>query len=275
VVYSLIRKLEIGNKLLEGDRERLGALGGATVRILPRKNLIDEDDIPATAHLVLDGFACRYKILRDGRRAILAFLLPGDFCDLHLALLGHMDHAIGTITSCTFARVPFATIEDLTVNHPRISRALWWATLWDEAIMREWLASMGQRAAGPQLAHLMCELFIRLQITGHVAANSFAFPFTQEELGDTLGISSVHVNRVLQQLREEALITLHARKLTILDFPRLLRYAGFKSSYLHLPAVRPIETSSATPPPRQPIGGQPILADWSGPAEDSASSAEP
>jgi CRP-like cAMP-binding protein len=240
-VYSLIRKLEIGNTLLETDRARLEGLVGATVRILPRQNVVDEDDIPGSAHLVLDGFACRYKVLRDGRRAILAFLLPGDFCDLHLALLGRMDHAIGTISACTFARIPFASIEELTFNHPRIARALWWSTLWDEAIMREWLASMGQRAAGPQLAHLICELFIRLQITGNVIDNSFAFPFTQEELGDTLGISSVHVNRVLQQLREKALIILHARRLTILDSQRLLKFAGFKSSYLHIPAQRPIE----------------------------------
>jgi CRP-like cAMP-binding protein len=242
VTHALIRKLEASKTLLPADVARLEGAFTATFTIPAHQDLSRENELPRNVHLLTEGFACRYKMFPDGRRAILAFLLPGDFCDLHFALLGRMDHAICSITPCTLARISFATITELTRDYPGIARAFWWASLVDKAILREWLASMGQRSAGPQLAHLICELFVRLQIIGRAGADSFTFPFTQEELGDTLGISSVHVNRVLHQLREDRLISLQGRVLTILDLPRLEQFAGFNRDYLH---AAPLES---TPP---------------------------
>jgi CRP-like cAMP-binding protein len=235
---ALIRRLDAGATLLPTDRARLEVATSATIACPPRHDVTRDNDLPQHVHLVVEGFACRYKILPEGRRAILALLLPGDFCDFNAVLLGRMDHAVATITACTIAKIPFQTISELTTNHPRIARAFWWATLADAAITREWLASMGQRSAAPQLAHLICELFTRLQIIGRVDGESFSFPFTQEELGDTLGMTSVHVNRVLNQLRDEGLVSLHARVLTILDLPRLVQISGFDRSYLHSLPVR-------------------------------------
>jgi CRP-like cAMP-binding protein len=233
----LIMKLEHGAYLNPEDRAILEAITANRHQVGAREDLIQECEPPENVNLVLEGFACRYKTLTDGRRSIVAYFVPGDFCDLHVAILGKMDHSIGTITPCTVVQIPRATIEELT-GHPRIVRALWWATLVDAAILREWLASMGRRQADQQLAHLLCELLIRLQVVGHATGNSYQLPMTQEELADTLGISAVHVNRVLQLLREDGLIVLQGRTLTIPDVDRLMEFAEFDSTYLHLRDAR-------------------------------------
>ncbi len=239
----LIRKLEYGARLNDEDRAILQDLCSRTRRIAAKQDIICEGERPEDVHLIIEGFACRYKLLADGRRQILAFLVPGDFCDLHVAILGEMDHSIMTLSPCTVVDVPVHTIEDLTRNHPRITRALWWATLADEGTLREWLVNMGQRPADRQMAHLFCELLVRLQAVGVTSDDSYEFPLTQEELGDTLGLSTVHVNRMLQQLREDNLVMLRGKTLTIPDLDRLMDYAGFTPNYLHL---RPGETTPAS-----------------------------
>jgi CRP-like cAMP-binding protein len=229
-----IRKLEHANTLLDSDRVRLQSVALPTRKIAAREDVIREGDNPENVNLVLEGIACRYKYLPNGRRAIVAFLLPGDFCDLHVAILGSMDHAIGALTPCTIAEIPRTTIDDLTDNWPRIARALWWATLVDEGILREWLVNLGQRPSDRKLAHLFCELQARLQIVGLASENEFPLPLTQEELGDTLGLSTVHVNRVLQQMREDGLIRLQGRTANIPDLARLKEFGEFNPNYLHL-----------------------------------------
>lgn len=229
----LILKLEHGARLTDEDRRLLRSVAVETRLVDARQDLIREGEVPDAVHLVLDGFACRYKMLDDGGRSIVAFLLPGDFCDLHVAILGHMDHSIGTLAPCIVVEIPRVKIEELT-THPRIARALWWATLVDEAILREWLVSMGRRPAHKQLAHLLCELLFRLRAVGRASDGMFELPVTQEELGDALGVSTVHVNRVLQQLREDGLISLQGRLVTILDLPALTRFSTFNPNYLHL-----------------------------------------
>jgi CRP-like cAMP-binding protein len=200
----------------------------------PREYIIREGDRPENVHVILEGFACRYKHLPDGGRQVMAYLVPGDACDLHIAILGEMDHAIGTLTACRVAYLPQKVIEDLTTERPAIARALWWATLVDEAILREWLVGMGRRAADKRLAHLLCELLIRLQAVGQATETSFDFPLTQAELADALGISTVHVNRMVQTLREDGLITLAGKHLEIPEPERLKAFAEFDPSYLHL-----------------------------------------
>lgn len=169
----------------------------------------------------------------------MAFLVPGDFCDLHVAILGAMDHGIATLSGCTVVDIPVLTVEDLTSNHARINRALWWATLVDEGILREWLVNMGRREAPQRLAHLFCELLVRLQTVNLAKDDSYDLPLTQSELGDTLGLSSVHVNRSLQGLRSQGLLTFERGRLSILDVPRLALFAGFDRSYLHLDQRQP------------------------------------
>jgi CRP-like cAMP-binding protein len=229
-----IVKLEHGAELSDKDRQALEGAIGNVRQVGARTDLIEEGDRPDNVHAILEGFACRYKVLPDGQRQIMAWLVPGDLCDLHVSILGEMDHAIGTLASCKIAFIPHDTVEDLTSKHPAINRALWWATLVDEGTLREWLVNMGRRPADRQMAHLFCELFVRLDSVGLTNGTSFDFPLTQEELGDTLGVSTVHVNRMLQQLRADGLIELKGKTLTILDFERLKEFADFDPNYLHL-----------------------------------------
>ena len=229
----LIRKLGHGADLTKVDHNRLIGLG-ATRQVGAGQRIIEQGDRPEDVHLVLSGFACRYKVLRNGKRQIMALLVPGDFCDLHVAILEAMDHGIAALSPCTIADLPRTTILDLTENYPRIARALSWATLLDEAILREWLVNMGQREAHRQLAHLFCELLLRLQMAGIGDANGYRLQITQEDLADVLGLTSVHVNRTLQSLREEGLIALRNRRLDIPDVERLKAYCDFDPAYLHL-----------------------------------------
>ncbi|XYD07412.1 Crp/Fnr family transcriptional regulator [Methylobacterium sp. NMS12] len=230
----LIMKLEYGARLTDEDRTVLHDLTRKTRRVARRVDISPEGERPENVHLIVEGFASRYKTLADGRRQIVALLVPGDFCDLHVAILGEMDHSIGTEWGCTIVDIPRSAIEDLAAHHPRITQALWWATLVDEGTLREWLVNMGQRDADRQMAHLFCELFVRLQVVGLVRENSFELPITQDDLADTLGITGVHVNRVLQDLRGQGLLEWRSKRLHIPDVERLMAFAEFDPKYLHL-----------------------------------------
>lgn len=230
----LVSKLSHGASLSEADVARLTEISAPMAKVPPHTDLIREGDRPDKVQLVMSGIACRYKILPDGGRQIMAFLLPGDICDLHVTLLGHMDHSIATVSACDVVAIPRDTILELTNHHPAITRALWWSTLVDEAILREWLVGMGQRSAEKRLAHLFCEIFLRMQVAGMANGNSILFPLTQSELGDTLGLSVVHVNRMIQNLREDGLISLDRKVLEVHDMPGLMRAGGFDPNYLHL-----------------------------------------
>jgi CRP-like cAMP-binding protein len=229
----LIRRLENFTRLSDSDKRMLeGAVRGVR-QFSPRQDIIREDDPPGGVHLVLEGFACRYKHLEDGRRQIMAYFLPGDFCDLHVFVLKRMDHNLGALTLCTVADIPRETILDL-LSQPRIAQALWWATLVDEATLREWLVNLGQRTALERIANVLVELFVRLKAVGLTQGNRCELPVTQAELADSSGLSSVHVNRMVQQLRAEGLIQLRGRTLTILDPEGLKAAAMFNPNYLHL-----------------------------------------
>lgn len=229
----LTRKLEAFGPLPEADRRLLDDVVRKTRDYGAREDLIREGDTPQDVHLVLEGFACRYKLLADGRRHIMAYLVPGDFCDLHVFILRAMDHTIATLSPCKVVTIPRDRVLELT-NRPAIARALWWCALVDEATLREWLVNIGARSAERRIAHLLCELLVRLRVVGLADGGAYELPLTQTELADTMGLSNVHVNRVLQHLRAEGLITLKDRQLVVQDVPRLEAFSGFDPNYLHL-----------------------------------------
>ncbi len=234
----VIAKLEHGANLTEADRAKLRQIVSTSRQVPGRVTLIREGEEPRGSHLVLEGIACRYKMLPDGSRQILAYLLPGDICNSDVQILDAMDHCIATISECSVADISSDMINDLTQNYPNISRALHWSALADESTLREWLVSMGRRNAIDQLAHLFCELLVRLRAIAMTSEDSYELPLTQEELGDALGLSVVHVNRILHTLREEGLISFKGKLLTILDLERLKQRAGFNPDYLHLCSPR-------------------------------------
>ncbi|MBO0905614.1 Crp/Fnr family transcriptional regulator [Jiella sonneratiae] len=230
----LIRKLSIASDFTESDNRALNDVIVEPHSVAPKQDIIRTGDRPENVHLVMDGIACRYKIMPNGDRQIVAFLLPGDFCDLHVAILGEMDHGIATLSPCKMIEIPRTTINDLTENYPRITRALWWATLVDEAILREWIAGIGQRMADKRIAHLFCELYLRLKTVGQTEDHSFTLPITQQELADALGISIVHANRMLMDLRTRNIMVMRGKHVKILNYDALKAFAEFSPDYLHL-----------------------------------------
>jgi CRP-like cAMP-binding protein len=184
--------------------------------------------------LLLEGWAARVKDLAGGQRQIAELNVAGDFTDLHGFTLKRLDHDVVTVTPCRVAIVPHERLLELTERYPHLTRVYWFATNLDAAIHREWTLSLGRRDALARTAHLFCEMFVRLRIVGLTGAGGYDFPLTQVELGECLGLTSVHVNRTLQELRRRGLIELRARRLAILDWKGLQRAAEFDDSYLYL-----------------------------------------
>ncbi|GJE46069.1 Crp/Fnr family transcriptional regulator [Methylobacterium soli] len=231
----LIRKLEQFARLSYDDRHALEEAARQRVRLFdPHQDIIREGDNPDHVNLILEGWACRYKTLEDGRRQIISFFLPGDLCDPHVFVLREMDHSISTITHVRLAEISRDTLLSLTEQHPRITQALWWEMLVHAATQREWTVNLGQRTGLERIGHLLCELFIRLRGVGLTNGDSCALPATQIDLGDATGLSNVHVNRVLQEMRTTGLVMLKGKYLTIPDLERLQRVSLFNVNYLHL-----------------------------------------
>lgn len=234
MVFSLALKLEAFVKLSRDDRAAMERLSRTHREVAPRRDLIREGDAPRFVHLVLEGWACRYKTLPDGRRQIVAFFLPGDFCDLNVYVLREMDHSVGAITKLRVADISREEMDAVTQTHPRITQALWWHELVAAAVQREWTLNVGQRTAFERIAHLMVELFLRLDVVGLTNGDSCDFPLTQNDIADATGLTAVHVNRTLQELRRAGLIVLQGRTLTIPDMAALKNVALFNANYLHL-----------------------------------------
>ncbi|GAA4714946.1 Crp/Fnr family transcriptional regulator [Sphingomonas lutea] len=184
--------------------------------------------------LLLDGWLARVKDLRSGSRQFTGLHVPGDFADLHSFTLGRLDHEVVSLTECRLAIVPHARLKDLMERNPRLARILWSETNLDAAINREWTVSMARRSALARVAHLLCELSIRLEVAGLSDGMTFDFPMTQNELADCLGLTTVHVNRTIQELRKRGLIQLDRRQVTMRDVAALRNIAEFDDSYLYL-----------------------------------------
>ncbi|MGZ8312309.1 MAG: Crp/Fnr family transcriptional regulator [Allosphingosinicella sp.] len=231
----LIQKLKGVVDLPPEDLAAIDAMCLERVRRVPaRRDIIRDGDEPEDVYLIVEGWAARYKVLPDGSRQILAFLIPGDFCDLHVAVLQRMDHGIIALTPCVVAYLDSDKLDRLTSERPVLTKGLWWMTLVDEAVLRQWVVNVGRRDAVEGLAHILCELHVRLRAVGLVEDGSFDLPITQEELADALGMTPVHINRILQRLRADGLIELKSRVLTILDVQRLREVGGFADDYLHI-----------------------------------------
>jgi CRP-like cAMP-binding protein len=233
MMERLAQKLAQRDQLTSGDRAALEALPSTTVSVRKGETLVNEGDRPVESILLLDGMTARFKAFPDGRRQLLALHISGDFVDLHSFLLKTMDHGVLALTPCRITKVPHEAIRRLTEQRPHLTRLLWLNTLLDTAILREWTAGLGRRTALGRAAHLICELALRHQVVGLGGPAGFRFPLTQAELGDALGLSTVHVNRVIQQLRE-GLIVWDGGDLRILDWPALVSLAEFDPGYLYL-----------------------------------------
>lgn len=230
---AFLSKLSGFAALDSAERAMLADVCEASRILPPRYDLIREGDKPGPVFIVLEGWACRYKLLPEGGRQIMAFLMPGDFCDMHVGVLDEMDHNIATITKARIATVPRARMETLIDATANLSHAFWRAQLVDEATLRAWIVSMGRRGSVERVAHLMCELYVRARNIGLAVGDRLAFPLTQVVLADALGLTPVHINRVLRKLRLEGVMEIGRGTLVIADAHKLSRIAGFQDNYLH------------------------------------------
>ncbi len=202
-----------------------------------RVDLLNEGDPPRSPFIMTRGMACRYRILADGRRQILTFLLPGDFCELHSYLLKATDHSAVTLTAGRLVVIERAAITTLIARHPRIGAAIWWCWMQEAAIMRERIVGLGRRSARGRVAYILCELLWRQREVELAEDHTIRLPLTQTDIADALGLTPVHVNRVLQQFRREGLITLAQRYLRLHDMGRLQGLAELTEDYLHLTGI--------------------------------------
>jgi CRP-like cAMP-binding protein len=232
-ISGLIRRLERRKPLAEADREALESLP-CTIRSFPAgAHFVRDGDVPEYCCLLISGFACRYKITGDGARQILSFHMAGEFIDLQNSFLGVADHSAQALCESDAAIVPRQPLRELTLRRPGIGEALWVDTLIDAAIFREWVVNVGRRDSRARVAHILCELSLRMQAAGLAEGHHYKLPITQEQLADAVGLTSVHVNRVLKQLGEEGLISRDRRTIVIEDWRRMRQVGDFNDRYLH------------------------------------------
>lgn len=230
---AFIRKLSAHASFSMEDTGLLQAACNTSHDVPARHDLVREGDKPGPIFVILEGWACRYKLLPEGTRQITAFLMPGDCCDLHASVLETMEHSIATLTPARVATIPRGRMEELIMTRPALMRAFWWTQLVDEDTLRALMVSMGRRDSLQRVAHLMCELSVRARNIGLIDDSRFEMPLTQAVIGDAVGLTAVHVNRVLRKLRLAGVMELAAGSLTITDVRKLALVAGFDDTYLH------------------------------------------
>ena len=233
----LVAKLSRFAALSDEETGVLEALCANQERFSAGVNLADEGDPTRLGFVITRGLACRCRLLADGRRQILTFLIPGDFFDLHTFLFRSMDDSIITIAPTRLATISRDRVIELAARYPRIGAALWWSAMQEAAMLRERIVTLGRRNARGRVAYLLCELVWRQRAVGIGEDYAIRLPLTQLDIADTLGLTAVHVNRVLQAFRREGLITLIQRQLRLLDVGALQNLAGLTQDYLHLSGV--------------------------------------
>ncbi len=234
----LITKLETIAVLSAPAKAALGALPLRLAQFEENADIVRQGDRPHECGLIVEGFVCRYKLLGEGQRQIMSFHIPGDIPDLLSLHLRVMDHSLAALTPVVAGFIPHAAVHELVMAVPEVAAVFWRDTLIDSAVFREWLAGVGRRSAHQRIAHVICEVYVRLRSVGLADGESFQLPVTQVELADSLGLSAVHVNRVLQDLRREGLIDYRGRFVVIGDWPGLKARGDFDPDYLHLRGVQ-------------------------------------
>ena len=230
---ALIKRLRTCSGITDEDLQEIQALP-ITVRQYPAERAVVRDGETATdCCLIVDGFCARSKTITDGKRQIFSIHIPSEIPDLMSLFLHVMDHDLCTLTPCTLGFIAHETMQKLHRRRPNVAEIFWRDTLIDAAMFREWIVNVGQRPAPARLAHVMAELRERLKVIGRADRNSFEMPLTQEQIGEALGVTAVHANRVIKQLREEGVADLHRGRVTVLDEAKFRELADFDNRYLH------------------------------------------
>ncbi|WP_118858346.1 Crp/Fnr family transcriptional regulator [Sphingomonas mesophila] len=230
----LVDKLEYAHVLSEEDRAAVLALPHSLKALEPHSYIVREGDKPTSSCLLRNGFAFRHKVVGDGGRQICSIHMKGDMVDLQNSLLGYADHSVQALTRIEVAFIPREAIRQIAFDRPAVGMAMWFDTLVDGSIFREWITNVGRRKARLRLAHLLCEFSLRLEAAGLGKRDDYTLPMTQEQLADCTGLTSVHVNRTLRGMDADGLLTRTNRSVTVSDWKKLAKVGDFRSAYLHL-----------------------------------------
>jgi CRP-like cAMP-binding protein len=222
-------------QLSEREKQALDESVARVERYPARRTTYHRGELVRQSTLLLSGFMCRYMDDRSGHRQLVAYHIPGDFIDLHGFPLQRLDHDVATITAAEVALVPHERLTAITEELPHLARLLWFSTLLDTAMHREWIFSVGRLDAIGRIAHFLCETHARMAAIGRVGEDgAFEFPLTQQDIGEACGLTSVHVNRTLRRLRADGLIEIGAQQVRLFDPARLARIGEFSPDYLYL-----------------------------------------
>ena len=230
----LVRKLRLRARLGPDDEAALLALPYRRKTLEASTYLVREGDPPNQCAVILSGFAYRQKVTGDGARQIIALLIPGEAVDFQNLFLDVADHSVQMLTRGEVAFVARSEFQELARTRPAVSHAILVKTLVEASIFREWVLNVGRRDSRARLSHVLCELGIRLDALGLAEEYGYELPMTQEQLADALGLTPVHVNRVLKSLEADGLIKRSKRNVSFPDWERLRRVADFSQRYLHL-----------------------------------------
>ena len=235
----MLRKLRLWAPLEKDDEEALLALPHSVLNVGKQRTLIAEGEALSHCWVILSGYCVRFKIVGDGGRQILSIHMYGDLVDLQNALLGVADHGVQAVTECQMAKIPIDAIRALATKRPVVSDALWYDTLVDGSIHREWVANVGRRQGRMRIAHLLCEFALKLEAVSLGKQLKYELPLTQEQLADATGLTPVHVNRMLKSLASDGLIDrVTPTSVAIGDWKRLAAVGDFRPDYLHLDSVQ-------------------------------------
>lgn len=233
-IDKLLMKLRRRDDVSAEEEKRLRQLVEPPQQVAAGTIIIREAEPLSRSTLLCEGLMGRFKDMRDGERQISELHVPGDFLDLHSFTLKSIDHGIIALTDCVFCWAPHAALERVTEELPHLSRLLWMSTNLDAAIHRAWTVSLGRRDALSRTAHFFCELQLRLAVVGMADDGGYALSLTQVDLSECMGLSAVHMNRVLRELRERNLVTFKSGQVRIHDLASLQWTAEFTPGYLFL-----------------------------------------
>jgi CRP-like cAMP-binding protein len=237
-LLPMLAKLKLWIELDEQDQAALLGLPYATKRLGAGQYIVRDGEVPTHSCLLLSGFAYRQKVTGEGGRQIMSIHMKGDVVDLQNSLLRRSDHNVQALTNIDVAFIPVQAVRTLAFDRPNVGKAMWYETLVDASIFREWTLNVGRRQARARTAHLLCEFAMRLEVAGLGTQLNYELPMTQEQLADALGLTPVHVNRTLKALEAEGLIERTRRSVIIRDWKALAAVGDFDPNYLHLEPAR-------------------------------------
>lgn len=237
-LLPMVEKLRLWGDMSSADEAAVLNLPFKIRRLRQGAYIAREGDSPQQTCVLLSGYAIRHKLAGDGGRQIFSIHMRGDVVDLHNSLLRWSDHNVQALTEVKAAFIPMSSIKRIIVDCPRVAFLLWYETLVDGSIFREWTLNVGRRDGRTRLAHVLCEFAMRLKMAGLNDDNNYELPMTQDELADVVALSPVHVGRVIKSLTEDGCITKTKRAIRIEDWEQLRQIGDFDPGYLHLNGTR-------------------------------------